>query len=245
MTADLVRYVSAFGLDQHTEYLLGIARPSVEIVTESAPIDVGRSKLGGSPDVPPGFAWPHHGLGPYRFLAQVNLADVPRGPHGLAADGMLSFFYAHDDNGETFWGDPDYIRVYKFGDIHALAPELSPLAVRLGATSRIRFEAGTDLPPWPWDEPATTVWPIAKSYKEAYSELRLKLHPSQRYLLGYPLNTTLAYDPTPGPDWRSLLTVSSDEDLEWHWHDGDWLVTFIEEQRLRAGDFSQVSADAG
>jgi hypothetical protein len=73
----------------------------------------------------------------------------------------------------------------------------------------------------------------------------LQLHPSERYLLGYPFNMTLAYDPTPGADWRSLLTVSSDDDLEWHWHDGDWLVTFIEEQRLRAGDFSQIRADAG
>jgi len=75
--------------------------------------------------------------------------------------------------------------------------------------------------------------------------LRLQLHPGQGYLLGYPLNTTLGYDPTPGPEWRSLLTLCSDDELEWCWHDGDWLVTFIEEQRLRAGDFSQVKSDAG
>jgi hypothetical protein len=65
------------------------------------------------------------------------------------------------------------------------------------------------------------------------------------YLLGYPFNTTLAYDPTPGPEWRSLLTLSSDDELEWCWHDGDWLVTFIEQQRLHAGDFSQIKSDAG
>jgi hypothetical protein len=59
------------------------------------------------------------------------------------------------------------------------------------------------------------------------------------------LNTTLAYDPTPGPDWRSLLTVSSDDELEWFWHDRDWLVTFIERQKLYSGDFSQIRADAG
>ncbi|MGL4422095.1 MAG: hypothetical protein ACRCZF_15615 [Gemmataceae bacterium] len=42
-----------------------------------------------------------------------------------------------------------------------------------------------------------------------------------------------------------MLTLNSDDDLEWSWHDGDWLMTFIEEQRLRAGDFSQIRSDAG
>ncbi len=63
--------------------------------------------------------------------------------------------------------------------------------------------------------------------------------------MGYPHNNTLAFDPTPGPGWRSLLTLGSDDDLEWCWHDGDWLVTFIEETRLRAGDFSLIKSVAG
>lgn len=111
--------------------------------------------------------------------------------------------------------------------------------------STIEFELGADVPPWPCDESARKTWPISDSHRDAYWELRLRLHPSRRYLLGYPFNTTLAYDPTPGADWRSLLTVSSDDELEWFWHDGDWLVTFVEQQRLRAGDFSQIKADAG
>ena len=71
------------------------------------------------------------------------------------------------------------------------------------------------------------------------------LHPGRRYMLGYPLNTTLAYDPTPGPGWSSLLTLDSDDDLEWCWHDGDWLVTFFNDQQALAGDFSDIRADAG
>jgi hypothetical protein len=73
----------------------------------------------------------------------------------------------------------------------------------------------------------------------------MRLHPGRGYLLGYPLNTSLAYDPTPGPGWSSLLTLDSDDDLEWCWHDGDWLVTFFNNQKALAGDFSDIRADAG
>jgi hypothetical protein len=103
------------------------------------------------------------------------------------------------------------------------------------------------VPTWPRarDKAAAKKWPLSASQRDAYWELRLRLHPSQRYCLGYPFNTSLGYDPTPGPEWRSLLTLGSDDDLGWCWHDGDWLVTFIEEKRLRAGDFSQIRSDAG
>jgi len=232
-------------LGEHREYLLGIARPSVEIITADAPVTKGCSKFGGSPDVPTEFKWPHHKHGLYRFIGQVNLADIPAGGHGLPGDGLLSFFYAHDENGKSFWRDPDYVRVYRFEKLDALQPVEPPAAVRLGSTATLKLPRGADVPPWPWRDADAKKWPISESQQDAYWKLRLRLHPSRRYLLGYPFNTTLAYDPTPGPDWRSLLTLSSDDELEWYWHDGDWLVTFIEEQRLRAGDFSQIKADAG
>jgi len=245
MAADPASYVTELGLGEHREHLLGIARPSVEIITADAPVTDGCSKFGGSPDLPTDFQWPHHKLGPYRFIGQFNLADIPKGPHGLPVGGLLSFFYAHDENGESFWGDPDYVRVYRFDNVGVLKPVKPPATVRLGSTSTLTFHFGTDVPPWPWDDSAAKKWPISECQRDAYWELRLRLHPSRRYLLGYPFNTTLAYDPTPGPEWRSLLTLSSDDELKWCWHDGDWLVTFVEEQRLHAGDFSQVKADAG
>lgn len=244
MAADLTSYISELGLEEYREHLLSIARPSVEILSATAQATTGCSKFGGEPDLPTGFAWPHHQLGPYRFIGQINLVDIPKGPHALPSAGLLSFFYAHDENGESFWGDPDYVRVYKFDRPDVLKSVEPPETVRLGSTAVLQFELGTDVPSWPWGE-AATKWPIPESLQDAYWELRLRLHPSQKYLLGYPFNPTLAYDPTPGPEWQSLLTLSSDEDLEWCWHAGDWLVTFIEEQRLRAGDFSQIKADAG
>lgn len=244
METDLSRYISELGLDEHREYLLGIARPSIEILTTTAPVTGGCSRFGGSPDLPAGFEWPRHALGPYRFIGQINLADLPRGPHGLPGEGLLSFFYAHDEEGESFWQDPDYVRAYRF-DMAALGPVEPPAAVRLGATATLAFRPGEDVPPWPWDGNAVAAWPIGKSLQYAYEELVTLLHPTGHYLLGYPHNPTLGYDPTPGPGWRSLLTLDSDDALMWGWHDGDTLVTFIEEQRLRAGDFSHIQSDAG
>lgn len=245
MTGDLARYIEELGLGEHRAYLLGAARPTIEAITADAPVTKGCSKFGGPPDLPVDFKWPHHRLGPYRFVGQVNLIDVPAEPHGLPGGGLLSFFYAHDEDGESFWGDPDYVRAYWFENPDALQPIEPPAAVRLGSTLTLRFESGADVPPWPWDEPTASAWPLGESQCDTYHELRLRLHPSRRYLLGYPFNSSLAYNPTPGPEWRSLLSLDSDTKLAWEWHDDDWLVTFIEDQRLRAGDFSRIKADAG
>jgi hypothetical protein len=158
---------------------------------------------------------------------------------------LLSFFYSHDEDGESDASDPDYVRVYRFDKLDALERIDPPEAVRLGSSITLRFQLGVDVPAWPWVDADFENWPVPESLRDVYWELRTRLHPGGRYLLGYPFNTTLAYDPTPGPEWRSLLTLSSDDELEWSWHDGDWLVTFIELQRLRAGDFSNIKADAG
>lgn len=252
MPADLARYITELKLDKYRDFLLGIARPSIEILDADVPVTRGCSKFGGSPDVPADFKWPIHKFGPYRFVGQFNPAEVPKGSHGLPESGLLSFFYAEDENGESFWQDPDYVRVFRFEDVNALKPIEPPTTVRGGSTSTLKFEIGMDIPPWPWDEAAEQNWPLKESdqdddleLKDAYWELRLRLHPSHRYLLGYPFNTTLAYDPRPGPEWRSLLTLDSNDELLWCWHDGDWLVTFIEEHRLRTGDFSHIKSDAG
>jgi hypothetical protein len=52
MTADLARYVAELGLSQHHKYLMGIARPAIEIIAATTAVSVGCSKLGGSPDLP-------------------------------------------------------------------------------------------------------------------------------------------------------------------------------------------------
>lgn len=74
--------------------------------SESAPVPIGASKLGGLPDLPPGTPWPRRGERPLMFLAQFNLADLPKPDvqPGLPASGLLSFWY---DTADEPWGfDP-------------------------------------------------------------------------------------------------------------------------------------------
>lgn len=242
---ELERHAVDLGLADHREDLLALARPAIVLVDALSPTTSACCKLGGPPDVPASFVWPHHALGPYRFIAQIDLGAVPGNRHGLPDRGMLSFFYAHDEDGEAFWGDPDYVRVHRFDDVAALEPRTPPHEVDFGSSLRVDLRPGLDLPPWPWADAARDAWPIPESHRAAYRQLRDRLHPSGRYLMGYPCTSSLAYDPTPGPEWRSLLTLASDDALAWCWHDGDWLVTFVEEQALRDGDFSRIRADAG
>ena len=245
MLQRLSRLVVDYGLSEYCDFLQKVARPSIEIITAGPPVSRGCSKFGGSPDVTNDFEWPHHDRTPYRFIGQVNLEHLPKDTYGLPSKGLLSFFYIHDEKGEAFERNPGYVRVFHFKTIGGLRTLAPPEPVRFGSTCTISFHASTDVPPWPWDDSQVKLWPIDESKQDAYWEMRCQIHASGRYLLGYPLNTSLAYDPTPGPEWRSLLTLNSDDNLEWFWHDGDWLVTFIDNRRLLENDYSEIRADAG
>src|SRR5207247_2195300 len=78
--------------------LLALARPSVRLVTQRVPyarIGIGESRIGGTPDVPPGFEWPRwtpskrkddkfgqpwhpNGPAPLGFIAQIDLSAIPQ-----------------------------------------------------------------------------------------------------------------------------------------------------------------------
>jgi uncharacterized protein YwqG len=59
-----------------------------------------------------------------------------------------------------------------------------------------------------------------------------------------------AYDDKQGPvppemekaskDWRLLVQIDSDGDLDWNWGDGGMLYVFIRREDARRGDFSQT-----
>lgn len=84
------------GLEHRAADVRRSARTSVRL-TRGAPGDdgVGRSRLGGSPDVPPGFVWPTRDGRELGFIGQVGLEQVAaldrRLP--LPREGLLLFFY--------------------------------------------------------------------------------------------------------------------------------------------------------
>ncbi len=81
----------------------GLAKGESTFHRVAAPISPGRSKLGGIPDVPPGFRWPHTAGAPLGFIGQIRCTDLPRANLGRAwpDQGILYFFY---DLEEQPWG---------------------------------------------------------------------------------------------------------------------------------------------
>lgn len=77
-------------------------RPAIGIVAhqaDDASMAIGASKIGGAPDVPLGFEWPLWKGKPLGFVAQFNLEEVAPFDveHALPESGMLSFFYAIEE----------------------------------------------------------------------------------------------------------------------------------------------------
>jgi hypothetical protein len=132
-------------------------------------------------------------------------------------------------------------------------PEPPPVDVPQHERSlRLRFVCGLD---FPQSEDQRADWPVPQSEaRDYYSELRTiwdsvvdpdSLPRYRDHLLGYPGVSSLAYDPTPDPSWAHLLCLGSHPELDWGWHDSDFLHVFVEHERLRRADFSNLIADAG
>jgi hypothetical protein len=130
------------GLGRIADGVAELGRESFSLQTTKMPdenILIGASKLGGWPDLPPGFSWPFVKNEPLAFVAQVNLSELPA-PSLLPRDGVLSFFY---DRGQTAWGfDPKQRSCWRVNYIPSSTqlvrtPEPSPIQTG-GLLNRIR-----------------------------------------------------------------------------------------------------------
>lgn len=92
--------------------------------------DIGRSRIGGLPDLPPGTPWPEWKGSPLSFICQINLSDVAPcdAEKSLPESGILYLFY---DAEQGVWGfDPKDLGgskvMYFDGDPSDLAPVAKP-----------------------------------------------------------------------------------------------------------------------
>jgi hypothetical protein len=129
------------GLEHRAEDVQRTARASIRLTRAAADGDrIGRTRLGGSPDLPRGFEWPARDGRELGFLGQMNLADIaavdPEAP--LPREGLLLFFY---DLGRRPRGvhpaDRGSCRVVFIADLSALeadesrAPHLRAVTIEL------------------------------------------------------------------------------------------------------------------
>ena len=99
----------AAGLSRILKDLDFLTKPSIRLYATPAgehDISTGASRVGGIPDLPPGFTWPDWKGVPQSFVAQIYLDEVhPYDTNGaLPQRGMLWFFY--DAKQETYGADP-------------------------------------------------------------------------------------------------------------------------------------------
>lgn len=242
----LFKLVENSELSHHLNFFKHHIRPAIDIIRLPIDSPLGGSRLGGNPDLPIDMAWPEHTYGPYRFIGQINFAEVPNNVL-LPKTGLLSLFFAEDPQDNIFWQDPNYvIGIYTPAGIPLITkstPDTFPHHPHKSIA--ISFALTWDIP---FDEYQVKDWPFTKEEDDTfiYSELlRDSLHQSPSYLLGYPSHCSLCYDPTPDGNFISLINLPSYNDLNWCWHDGDCLMVFIDKDELAKGNFTTLKADAG
>lgn len=195
------------GASEHADYILNLSKPSVDIeVMDELPESAG-SRFGGHPLLPKDFEWPVHAVGEYRFLGQIDFAEIANLPNLLPKSGLLSLFYAFHEEGEIFWGNDGYVLGFYWDDCSGHSIFDSPTNY-VPAARKISLAGSIDIPrhldlrnDWPFDG-------------DVLDKLTDAIGAKDKYLLGYPSFTTLAYDPTPGPEWMSLLTVPSLDEFD-------------------------------
>ena len=145
-------------MDVKDKILSGL-KPSLRLRLKCGqePAPVGRTKVGGIPDMPPGFAWPVHTVDkrPLSFLAQLNLTQIASYGMGdkLPSTGMLYFFY--DAVRQDAWGyDPKHmagwmvIYVQSDGDLKPMTLPLTLTAEGRFAEASVSIDMETTIPCW-------------------------------------------------------------------------------------------------
>lgn len=257
------------GLGAHAAEILELARVSAKIERtrcEQAELARGASRLGGTADLPAGFAWPVFEERPLSFIAQFDLATLPRSVKELPQSGTLAFFY--DVEGMKAGADPKDV----------------------GAAAVAYFPAGTALVPTPTPEPAAKFAPCAVTIARTVDlpnlkdfvcqPLREKMKPSERtayeklvasddemyhHLLGHPQLVqgdmrvqcelvSQGFDCRTkdgfaqgkaflegGMNWLLLLQIDSDDDEEegpgWMWDANGRIFFWLSRQDLAAQRF--------
>lgn len=225
-------------LSQHCGYCHQLVRVSVEILKCESGTASKWSKLGGTPDLAQVEAPAAEGSKSYRLLAQIDFAQLPECPTSPFPDtGLLSLFYLHDEEDDVFWGEPGFVKAV-----------FRPEPVFLGAQPKdgipIEFRLSWELPQDMHQSPERFLDRDEEYSYEDSVNWNARGLPAD-HLLGYARHGTIVYNPTPEGDWIPLLGLSSHEELEWCWNDGDSLTVFIERRRLAERDFSQLSVTAG
>ena len=156
----------------------------------------GFSRIGGSPDLPTDFQWPHWQGVPQSFIAQIRLAEVTAFAPAriLPPEGLLSFFY--DANQETYGDQPadqGGWSVFFFADLAVLKPSAFPAGLPASARFApvdVRFVAEWTLPESPQQVDPEINWSdqTTRQYEQMLAQYKSEVGivPPYHRMFGYP-----------------------------------------------------------
>mgnify|MGYP001799662056 CR=1 FL=1 len=101
-TEPLISLIRKYGLSQHQAQILSSVEPAIYMGLEQAGTgDVGQSRIGGTPDLPPSMGWPRSQYGGEYlcFILQINFAQLPRFTDSpFPSQGMLYLFVGEGED---------------------------------------------------------------------------------------------------------------------------------------------------
>ena len=229
---------------------------AIDVGTPSTTLPPEASSYGGCPLLQPGENWPTHQGKPLDFLAQINLAEVVDFlPEGIPPQGLLSFFYAHEQPWGGEAGDQG-----SAGIIYAPDPAACiPVEPQTGGASRprqgltFRTETGQQIP----DDLEERFYHHFRSLKgDARSLLDhlhdrvMELNPFNNRLLSTPALVqnsmeeelrvaAKAYGLDADTPWTMILQIDSVEEQDWCWGDAGCVYFWIPTEDLRAVRFDR------
>jgi predicted DNA-binding protein (MmcQ/YjbR family) len=262
----LSELIARHKLERRRDEIEQLVRPALLLRTKrtsEAKLALGRSKIGGCPDLPEGVAWPTHRSGkPLAFLAQINLSEAQAAAElaELPPSGILSFFSVYG------WQDPDdldpqlppgrpaadWTRVlYHADDAGPLRRHRTPPGVDAYKTARVDFIPILSLPSSA-AEPDVARLRWSKSEREKYESLGMSFNTVRDYALGYPPRHLLLgfanyeqdfIEEVAEKDLRLLFQLASDDGPAMCWGDDGYLYFFVRPRDLRRRNFKSVYTD--
>lgn len=233
--------VQSAGLGAHLPFIRSLLGLAIQL----SATDNARSAVGGRCLVPEGFKWPVHERGRHTCIAQIDCAELPATTR-LPGSGLLTFFAAHDPDGDSWAWLDEFMQIHLFED----SASLRPASDQFPAFPRrpVSFDLTWSLPfnqhlrdDWPWDEGEHDDFEYGVS--DAMGDA--VVNTCGDFLLGHAPGSRIWGDPSPGRDWELLLLLRYDEELEMYWGDDSALMVFIESEALTRLDFSSPKCAIG
>lgn len=250
MKADEIRRIlEASPLAAPVDEILKLARPAVRMRTylvETDRLAPGASRMGGAPDLPPGFAWPENRGRPIEFLAQIDFAAAARALKldGLPERGWLVLFADIQAQYDGAYDEPGLWQARYFeADPASLARTEQPgEPAELFNLCEVEFEREDSLPELQsivgdgFHEDEGETWKICRDLDEQIAEC-VDGEPVHR-IGGYPMLIQSTLDEYQGLAF--LLQLDSDYEVGWMWGDAGRVYYWIEPDDLAARAFEKI-----